>query len=136
MEDDGDGRSVTLEGLRTFLKGADWAELEDDESPLAKFLTSEAFRKAGTPAGAIDRQAISLFAIMHCHAKVQQRSEHLVLLLQDRRASTLSPTKRNMPISASTKNMEVIFDTICGLASFDIFAAQGEVEGMYTEEEI
>ena len=41
-----------------------------------------------------------------------------------------------MPISASTKNMEVIFDTICGLASFDIFAAQGEVEEMYTEEEI
>ena len=133
---DTDGKSVTLEGMRAFLKGAEWAELDDDESPLAKLLLSEAFRRSGTPAGAIDRQALSLFAIMHCHGKVHQRSEHLLHLVQDRRASTLSPTKRNMPISASTKNMEEIFGTICGLSSFDIFPAHAEAGELYSEDEI
>ena len=42
-----DGMTVTLKDLRTYLKTSEWADLDDKESELAKFLLSDVFKREG-----------------------------------------------------------------------------------------
>ena len=76
MEDCGGEDYVTPEAMRVHFKSEAWAALEDEESTLYRFITSIAFKREGLEAKQIDRQALSMFAMLHCPGDLPDRCEH------------------------------------------------------------
>ena len=79
----GDSEYVTLAALRTQLKTPAWQPLEDESSPIAKFLLSSAFKAPGLAADQVSCSALALFALLNCPGKVADKAEHMYNELQD-----------------------------------------------------
>lgn len=76
---------VTIDALRAEFSTDSWEDLEDEQSPLYRFLNSDMFKNKGKRQQdeQIDSEIIALFALLHCPGKVQDRAEHLYQIIHE-----------------------------------------------------
>lgn len=108
--------AVTLKSLRSVLPTSAWAPLSDSGSLLSKLLLSDAFKATGTPAEAIDSQALRCFALLHCVGKSIDKASALYEILQG-----VGGLTKHEQISAGDKDFAPSFAKILRFASVDIF---------------
>ena len=115
--DDGVEGFVTLQSLRAHFKSPAWKDLEDENSPLAKFLLSSAFKNdaKGLAPDQICTVALVLFAVLHCQGKLSDKCEHFFNEIQE------GGTAAHKQVSAGDKDIAPVFEKLCGLASFELF---------------
>ena len=126
----GDSEFVTLSALRAQLKTPAWQPLEDESSPIAKFLLSSAFKAPGLAGDQVSCSALALFALLNCQGKVADKAEHLYNELQD------GGLEEHQSISAGDKDLIPIFEKLLGLACWELFKCQDQVESVYEDGEI
>ena len=118
--------------MRNHFKTPAWADLENENSVLAKLLLSSAFKNdsKGLSPDQICTQALVLFAILNCQGKTADKTEHFFNEIQE------GGTAVHKQVSAGDKDMEPVFEKICGLASFELFQFPNSfADGLYSAEE-
>ena len=114
---------VTIESLKSEFNTEAWEDLDDEESTLYRFLNSSMFRNKAKlqKDEQIDSEILSLFALLHCPGKAQDRAEQLYQVLHEGHPS-------NGFTAASNKNMFRVFNKLCDLASHDLMKVCCQIE--------
>lgn len=105
---------VTLDALSTELTTDAWNGLSAPDSMLAKFLTSSVFNK-GSP-DKINSEYLRIFGILHCAGSKSERAVRFFNILQE------GGLEVHEHITAGDKDTAPVFEKMCGLATWEIFA--------------
>ena len=72
---------------------------------------------------------MTLFALLNCPGKIADKAEHLYNELQE------GGLGEHAQISATDKDIEPVFEKLCGLASFELFAFPNAAGQIYDDAE-
>ena len=129
---------VTVDLLSAELNSLAWADLKDKSSVFYKFITSDIFKNPSNSYQSnrndiIDKHFLVMFALLHCAGTFEEKAKHFITLLEEH------GVVKNGFIIASDQDFIPLFNQLCGLASFDLFAATSHldtVDSIYSQEEI
>ena len=123
---------VTTESLRGEFSTSAWQELDDEQSPLYKIITSNIFKNTRYREEQIDAETLALFAILHCSGRQVDKAEHLYSTIQE-------GSNDKLYIAAEDKDLIRIFEKICGLVSYELFRLTAMIDALpqfYMDDEL
>ena len=123
---------VTIESLAVEFSSPAWKDLKDPDSVLVKLLTSAAFKdeKKGHGADQIDADFLRCFGLLNCAGKNEDKARWFYGVLQE------GGLDAHQFISATDKDLNPIFEKMCGLASWELFTIAdqtGSVDSIYDD---
>lgn len=123
-----DGGFVTIEALKAELSSPAWASLSEPDSNLYKFLTSGVFKNEakGHSAEQIDTDYLRMFGLLHCGGQPKDKAVVLYGLLQE------GGVDSHEFISAQDKDLNPVFEKICGMACWEMFTSGAQIGGIDT----